>query len=147
MGRPFRGGGRGALVSLRDSELALDHLRRSQGSRLGRTLRFEDFGLAEWLVASADQRALDDKAAVLLDPLRRHPELYRTLLVFVERDLDVPATARALHLHQNSLRYRLTRIEAILGRSLRDVSTIVDVHLATTNERFGHSLQGGPPAR
>jgi purine catabolism regulator len=142
VGRAFRGGGRGALASLRDSELALDHLRRTGSGHARRTLRFEDFGLAEWLLASADQRAVDQKAAALLEPLREHPELYRTLLVYVERDLDVPAAARALHLHQNSLRYRLGRIEAVLGRSLREVRTIVDLHLATTTERFGHSLQG-----
>lgn len=141
VGRPFRGGGKGALASLRDAELALDHLRRTGAGKSRRTLRFEDFGLAEWLLASADQRAVDEKAAALLDPLRRHPELYRTLLAYVERNLDVPETARALHLHQNSLRYRLGRIEEILGRSLREVRTIVDLHLATTTERFGHSLQ------
>ncbi len=147
VGRPFRGGGRGALASLRDSELALDHLRRAGATHPARTLRFEDFGLAEWLLASADQRAVDAKAGALLDPLRAHPELYRTLLRYVEHDLEVPATARALHLHQNSLRYRLGRIEGILGRSLREVKTIVDLHLATTNERFGHGQGDSPPTR
>jgi len=135
VGRPFPAGGKAALDSLRDAELALDHVRRSSRQRERRSLRFEDFGLAEWLLASAAGRALDKKAETALSPLRPHAELLRTLLTYLDCDLDVPRTARRLHLHENSLRYRLRRIEAILGRSLRDLCTIVDLHLATTTER------------
>ena len=144
IGRAFRGGGGGALASLRDAELALDHLRRASQDGGQRSLRFEDFGLAEWLLASAEPHAVEEKAAALLQPLRAHAELYRTLLAWLELDLDVPATARALHLHENSLRYRLRRIEAVLGRSLREGRTIVDLYLATTSERAALDLQAQP---
>ena len=77
-------------------------------------------------------------------PLRAHAELYRTLLAWLELDLDVPATARALHLHENSLRYRLRRIEAVLGRSLREGRTIVDLYLATTSERTALDVRAQP---
>jgi purine catabolism regulator len=134
VGRPFLAGGKGALDSLRDADLAVEQLRRApSGPR--RSLRFEDLGLAEWLLASADARVVDKKAETSLAALRGHPELLRTLLVYLDCDLEVPRTARRLHLHENSLRYRLRRIEAILGRSLRDLATVVDLHLATTTER------------
>ena len=144
IGRAFRGGGGGALASLRDAELALDHLRRASQDGGQRSLRFEDFGLAEWLLASAEPHAVEEKAAALLQPLRAHAELYRTLLAWLELDLDVPATARALHLHENSLRYRLRRIEAVLGRSLREGRTIVDLYLATTSERTALDVRAQP---
>jgi purine catabolism regulator len=144
IGRAFRGGGGGALASLRDAELALDHLRRADHDGGRRSLRFEDFGLAEWLLASAEPHAVEEKAAALLEPLRAHAELYRTLLTWLESDLDVPATARALHLHENSLRYRLRRIEAILGRSLREGRSIVDLYLATTSERAAVDVHAAP---
>jgi purine catabolism regulator len=144
IGRAFHGGGGGALASLRDAELALDHLRRADRDGGRRSLRFEDFGLAEWLLASAEPHAVQEKAAALLEPLRAHAELYRTLLAWLESDLDVPATARALHLHENSLRYRLRRIEAILGRSLREGRSIVDLYLATTSERAAVDVHAAP---
>ena len=144
IGRPFLAGGNGALDSLRDAELALDHLHRAAARGQRRSLRFEEFGLAEWLLAAADARVVDKKAETSLAPLRSHPELFRTLLTFLESDLDVPRAARRLHLHENSLRYRLKRIEAILGRSLRELPTIVDLHLATATERSSLRSQSPP---
>ena len=131
IGRPFRHGGRGAVVSLRDAELALDQVRRSGGA----VLRYEDLGIAEWLLASADPSALDERSSAWLAPVRGHAELFRTLLVHLDSDLNVQTTAAALHLHENSLRYRLKRIEGLLGASLRELPTLVDLHLATAAER------------
>ena len=141
VGRPFLAGAPGALDSLRDAELALEHLRRTGPPGQHRSLRFEEFSLPEWLLASADAQLIGTKAETSLSPLRLHPELFRTLLVYLDCDLDVPRTARLLHLHENSLRYRLKRIEAVLDRSLRELPTIVELHLATASERSTmHSL-------
>jgi hypothetical protein len=47
---------------------------------------------------------------------------------------------------KNSLRYRLARIETLLGRSLRDFATLVDLHLATlardATRVFDHDGEG-----
>ena len=40
--------------------------------------------------------------------------------------------AQAMHLHHNSLRYRLSRAEQLLGRSLKDPATIASVYFALT---------------
>jgi hypothetical protein len=42
------------------------------------------------------------------------------------------------------LRYRLRRIEAVLGRSLREGRTIVDLYLATTSERAALGVHSQP---
>jgi len=44
-----------------------------------------------------------------------------TLHAFVEADLSVAATASALSLHPNSLRYRLGRITELTGRDLLEL--------------------------
>ena len=44
--------------------------------------------------------------------------------------MDVNATAEAMHVHPNTLRYRLSRVEKLLGRSLRNPATIAKLSLA-----------------
>ena len=132
VGRPFALG-QSALPSLRDARLALEQLRGSRAGR--RSLRFEDLGLAEWLLTSSDTKAVEAKAESALSPLFAHPSYLKTLEVYLEHDLDVGRAARALHLHPNSLRYRLSRVEASLGRSLRDLPTVVELFLALRSAR------------
>ena len=51
----------------------------------------------------------------LLDPLDRNPDLPHTLAVYLEHDLDRRRTAAALHVHPNTLDYRLRRIVELTG--------------------------------
>ena len=62
--------------------------------------------------------------------LRANPPLHEALAAYFEHDLDIGATAEALHMHRNSLRYRLARFEHLLGRSLKQPATIAAVHIA-----------------
>jgi hypothetical protein len=51
----------------------------------------------------------------LLDPLERNPDLPHTLDVYLANDLDRRRTAAALHVHPNTLDYRLRRIVELTG--------------------------------
>ena len=51
--------------------------------------------------------------------LRANPPLHEAVSAYFAHDLDIAATAAALHMHRNSLRYRLARAEQVLGRSLK----------------------------
>ena len=53
--------------------------------------------------------------AQLLDPLDRNPDLPLTLEVYLDHDLDRRKTASALHVHPNTLDYRLRRIVELTG--------------------------------
>ncbi|SNT52804.1 PucR C-terminal helix-turn-helix domain-containing protein [Actinomadura meyerae] len=53
--------------------------------------------------------------AALLAPLDRKPELLRTLERYLECDLDRRATGAALHVHPNTVAYRVRRISALTG--------------------------------
>jgi purine catabolism regulator len=64
--------------------------------------------------------------------------LLETLLAFFADGLDTGRTAERLHLHPNSLRYRLGRIETVLGRPLRDPATIAELQLLL--------VAGSPPS-
>ena len=51
----------------------------------------------------------------LLDPLDRNPDLPHTLEIYLGHDLDRRRTAAALHVHPNTLDYRLRRIVELTG--------------------------------
>jgi hypothetical protein len=51
----------------------------------------------------------------LLDPIDRNPDLQHTLEVYLSHDLDRRKTAAALHVHPNTLDYRLRRIVELTG--------------------------------
>lgn len=53
--------------------------------------------------------------ASLLDPLRDNPDLLRTIEVHLETGLDRRQTAARLHVHPNTVDYRLRRIVTLTG--------------------------------
>ena len=57
-------------------------------------------------------------------------DLVRTLRMFLECGGSWSRCAGSLHIHVNTLRYRIGRVERITGRDLGNFSTRVDFHLA-----------------
>ncbi|MFE7104859.1 PucR family transcriptional regulator [Streptomyces sp. NPDC057575] len=55
--------------------------------------------------------------AQLLRPLEAKPELLRTLETYLDLGLDRRATAAALHIHPNTVDYRIRRIDRLTGLS------------------------------
>jgi purine catabolism regulator len=129
-----------AHYSLRDAELAARGASRQAGPRI---LAFEDFDLGTLLVSEAQPAWLGPKVEELMAPIRANASLYEALTSWFEHDLDIAAAAARLHLHPNSLRYRLARIEELIGRSLRLPATIADLHIALLAERSGPDELGG----
>ena len=118
----------GALVSASraDADLAL-HWNRNPASRC---LSYDDLDLAATLIAEVPAERIKPKIERWLDLLIANPIAFETLTAYFEHDLDVGRTSRALHLHPNSTRYRLVRVEELLGVSLRRPGTIAALHLA-----------------
>jgi purine catabolism regulator len=120
-------------TSLSDAELAVDQL-RSNHHRVS-VLRFEDFDLASWLISGRRSDNVLAKVEQSLAAIKERPPLYETLCCYLEVDLDVARAARTLHLHPNSLRYRLSKIEELIGAPLRRPATIANLYLATLIEK------------
>lgn len=114
--------------SLRDAQVALRNLAVNGADGL---LVFEEFDIASWLVGITPRDDLRAKTDLVLGPLRPHPELIETIRTYLRLQMRVSATAQALNLHENSLRYRLTRVESLIGRPLRELSTLFDLYVAT----------------
>ncbi len=90
----------------------------------GGILRLADLTLFDYLLAGADEtaRRLGPSGIERLDE-----QLRTTVLAYAASDLNVGATARRLHLHPNTVHYRLGRVERITGRDLRRFTDVVDL--------------------
>ena len=122
--------------SLRDAEIVLERTRTDPGRRL---LAFEDLDLATLVATDASTERLKPKVDELISTLRDHQGLLETVVAYFGHDLDVMRTSEAIGLHHNSLRYRLARVEQVLGRSLKDPATIASLYIALTAHRHGES--------
>jgi PucR family transcriptional regulator, purine catabolism regulatory protein len=86
----------------------------------GQVCLFVDLGL-DRLLSSCPQEELETFHSAVLGPLlsyeRAHPgvELAETLRAYLASDRNVARTARALFVHYNTVRYRLERLEELLG--------------------------------
>jgi sugar diacid utilization regulator len=72
----------------------------------------DDVLLEYQLTRESDARPL---LAGLLDPLEPNPDLMHTLECYLENELDRRSTATLLHVHPNTLDYRLRRIAQLTG--------------------------------
>jgi PucR family transcriptional regulator, purine catabolism regulatory protein len=87
------------------------------------------------LLAVQDDRVLHAFRETLVRPLEEHDArrgtaLVRTLESFLGSGGKYQETANALHLHVNTLRLRLARIETLTGRDLRSMDDRVDLWIA-----------------
>ena len=110
--------------SYREAELALEVARASPDGERLRT--HEDLGFYGLVARAVAPSMLDALAYRTLEPLIRSDDrsgtrYVRTLDAFLRADRHLKPAAAALHLHVNTLRYRLGRIEALLGIDLEDV--------------------------
>jgi len=126
--------------SLRDAELAVD---RGGLDPERRIMHFEDFDLGTFMVSEIPSERLGPKVDEILSVLHAHPPLHEALRAYFAHDLDIAATAASLHMHRNSLRYRLARLEQLLGRSLKQPATIAALYLALAADAAGGA--GGMP--
>ncbi|MEU3985100.1 helix-turn-helix domain-containing protein [Streptomyces sp. NPDC026672] len=75
----------------------------------------------DWLIATVRPQA--DRLAALLGPCREvaraHPDLADTVRAFAGHGFSLTGTGRALHVHPNTVRYRLDRWQELTGRDVR----------------------------
>lgn len=135
VGRP--GSGAAAVArGAEDAHVALELA--GHGERPWRA--FADLGLPAVAMGQVPPERVEPQVRAVLRVLDARPGSREALRAYFAHELDVTAAAQALHLHPNSLRYRLGRLAGDLGRSLRDPDAIATLVLALEAERRA----GGP---
>jgi DNA-binding PucR family transcriptional regulator len=119
--------------SYREAALALGVARASTNGIRLRT--HEDLGFYGLVAGAVDPAMLDALTQRALEPLRRldartGAQYVRTLSAFLHSDRRLKPAAADLHVHVNTLRYRLARIEHLLGVDLEDVEARFQLEFA-----------------
>jgi DNA-binding PucR family transcriptional regulator len=120
--------------SYREARLALRIQHVAHGTE--RVTLFEDLGLYRLLANMTDLTMVEafvhDWLGSLIDyDGQKGAELVATLTSYLQYGGNYEATAQALAVHRNTLKYRLQRIRDISGRDLGDPDTSFNLQLAT----------------
>ncbi|MFC6653902.1 PucR family transcriptional regulator [Paenibacillus rhizoplanae] len=102
-------------------------------------LLYEEIGFWAYLPAILEQKRSRPRRSPLLYPLKEHDrehksDLLRTLAVYLSLDGNLKASAAFLHIHTNTLMYRLNRIAEITGRSLKETDYRTSIYLDLLTE-------------
>jgi DNA-binding PucR family transcriptional regulator len=130
--------------SYREAVLAARIQRLSQGTE--RVTFFEALGVYRLLADLKDLSLVESFVQAWLGPLidydeQKGADLVTTLTSYLEHGGSYEATARALAVHRNTLKYRLQRIREISGRDLGDPDTHFNLQLATRSWRVLTALR------
>ncbi|MCG7335783.1 XylR N-terminal domain-containing protein [Sporosarcina sp. ACRSM] len=98
------------------------------GRRSASIVSFDDFGITSILVHEQNKEAVEQKARQLLHPLfendqRKETELLQTMYSFLLNGGNLEKTMQDLSISMSGLRYRIDKIESLLGKNLRDPET------------------------
>jgi PucR C-terminal helix-turn-helix domain/GGDEF-like domain len=104
-------------------------------------IRYEQVPIAVLLAGAPD--AATSVAQAILGPVLALPAaecdvLLGTLRTWYAEDGAAAAAAAKLHVHRNTVRYRLRRIEEVTGRSLSRPTGVAELHLALEAIRILH---------
>ena len=137
------------ISDYRESYLAarrgLDLLRLRGGC--GGVFSFRVSTLDSMLLQSTRPEVVVRFIARYVDPLDRYDsnhtsQLRRTLEVYYESGGNLEETARRMHVHVSTLRYRLTKAAEVLQLDVRDGSASLDVQVALKAARL-FAVHGG----
>ncbi|WP_169834469.1 PucR family transcriptional regulator [Paenibacillus donghaensis] len=113
-------------------------------------LLYEEAGFWAYLPAILELKRSRNRPSPLLFPLKVHDrehkaDLLKTLAVYLTLDGNLKQSAAYLHIHTNTLMYRLNRIAEITGKSLKDTAYRTSVYLDLLTEETAHLNQWFSP--
>jgi PucR family transcriptional regulator, purine catabolism regulatory protein len=138
------------------TELATAYDQATKAMQIGRRVhgpgavtRFDSLGVYRLLSLIDDAEELRSFAYESLGPLLaldrpERDDLLQTLEVLVECNLNVARAARRLYFHYNTLRYRITKLERLLGPFTTQPNLCLQVELALQIIHIREVLQDMP---
>jgi sugar diacid utilization regulator len=118
--------------ALEDANKVMQYIRSHQ--QTSQILEFASLGYHRLLVQNGKEEMKEFVHSVLGELIeydqKRQGDYLQTLITYVNCSRHVGNTAKSLHIHVNTLHYRINRIEELLSVSLSNASQFLNVHLA-----------------
>ncbi len=144
--RPFSVGTSRLVTSF--DQLATAYQQARRATEVGRRVagdssvsHFDNLGIHRLIGLIPDKKELTDFARDVLgelaDDTATAEELRNTLQVLLDNNLNVAEAARDLIMHYNTVRYRITKLERILGPFTSDPNLRLNVAVALQVSRIG----------
>ncbi len=73
---------------------------------------------------------------IVINSNEKNNEMYNTIETFIDCNCDIAKTAKKLYIHVNTLRYRLKKIESILGISFENFDDLFNIKLAVSIKKY-----------
>jgi len=136
-GKPFENLSDGKK-SMEQAELALK-VGITSGKK--RIFGYESLGFYKVLFNVSNRKELEAFRSEVLGPLnnydQRHKgELLPTLTAYLEDTENLALVAGRLHIHRNTLRYRMQKVEELTGRNLNDTQDRMHLYFATVVDKY-----------
>ena len=137
--RPFAAGVSRVAETVAALPAAYEQARRAlavgrRQQRTGAVVHFDDLGVFRLLSLIEDDGELaafaDQTLGELALETAEADTMRRTLRVLLDTNLNVAETARTLHFHYNTLRYRIAKLERVVGPFTSDANLRLDLALA-----------------
>lgn len=90
---------------------------------------YSDLSL-EMALAEITDGTRQDMIRKVIGPIQSDKELMETVKVFLQCNLNMKETARKLHIHINTLHYRLNRVSDLTGRPVKNTDQLVSLYMA-----------------
>lgn len=127
--------------AFREAELALgiarQRLAASPGAAGTELIRLDRVDLCTWVGSQVDPRQLAARVAETLEPIAGNQALRETLVTYLALNQHVGATAEALFLHANTVRYRIAQVEERYGQPMSSAALVTNLTLALHDEILG----------
>jgi PucR family transcriptional regulator, purine catabolism regulatory protein len=121
-------------------------------ARFGRVVSYGDLGIYRLLLQIGDESRLTSFAESVLGPVIRYDAahklaLVQTLAVFLNQRESLKQAARRLHVHANTVTYRLQRIEQLVPLRLSDPEDRLLAHVAVKILELQQERSPEPPGQ
>lgn len=102
---------------------------------------YENLGIYSLIAQISNGKFLDDYVESRIGKLikadnMQEGELCETLETYLEHNCNANATAEALFIHRNTMRYRMDKIKRILDDDINDMSVFLELKLAFAIKRY-----------
>jgi sugar diacid utilization regulator len=109
--------------------------------RTAQSRMYEEMGIYQLLFSIKNDNIMDRIIEEQIGSLQTYDrandtQLMKTLDIYLQEDCNVARTTERLYVHRNTVKYRIKRIQELLGRDLHDINVKFNLQLAFKIRKF-----------